>query len=106
MSTTTALLAPDKIQSLLDYAAKLGMMVEFEADTRPERYMDQYCWTIGSGKPNDHDRIWIFWNGPGPNGGRTGVVLYRPFAKRKPSVTTKLTFNRARSWMRILSGAL
>lgn len=106
MNATTALLAPDRIQKLLDYATERGMIVEFEADTRSERYRDQYCWVLKTADPTDFDRIWIFWDGPGANGGRTDIKLYRPFARRKPSRMVNLTFQRARSWIRILTNTV
>lgn len=86
---------PAKIQALLDYATKHGMVVEFDTKL--------VCWEIRSGKPLDRDRIWVYWNGPGANGGRTSINLYRPYAKRKPSRMTKLTFKSARTWVWVLS---
>lgn len=100
MDATTARI-PAKIQNLLDYAVERGMIVE-PVDERKGRF----CWTLRSNQTLDCDRIWIFWDGPGPNGGRTGIKLYRPFARRQPSRVTNLTFQRARSWVRILSGTV
>jgi hypothetical protein len=106
MSTTTittADLAPDRILNLVRYATELGMVVEFETDTREGRYRDAYMWVIKSGKPNDHDQVWVYWSGPGANGGRTSITRYCPFARRQPSRTTKMTFRQARSWLGILA---
>jgi len=96
---TTADLAPERVQELLAYAAELGMVVEFD-----QSQTKRYCWSLKSSQILDCDRIWVFWDGPGPNGGRTGIKLYRPYARRQPSRIINLTFKRARSWVRILSG--
>jgi hypothetical protein len=98
-AVTTADLAPERVQSLLRYAAELGMVVEFD-----ESRVNRYCWTLRTSQVLDCDCIWVFWDGPGPNGGRTGIKLYRPFARRQPSRITNLTFKRARSWVRIFTG--
>jgi hypothetical protein len=97
-TVTTLDLAPERVQNLIRYAVELGMVVEL--DERGNRY----CWSVKSSQVLDCDRIWVFWDGPGPNGGRTGIKLYRPFARRQPSRVTNRTFREAWSWMRILSG--
>jgi hypothetical protein len=98
---TTASLVPERVQKILDLAVELGMTVEFD-----DSYRDAYVWTIGSGKHLDFDRVFIYWWGPGPNGGRTAIKRYSPFARRRPSRLTNLTFRGARQWLRILAGAL
>lgn len=94
----TSDIAPRRVLDLLAQATKLGMSVEFD-DTRPS----QYCWTISSGKPYDRDQVWIFWSGPGPNGGRTSVQRYQPHARRKASRVTKMSYSQAQRWLRILA---
>lgn len=91
-------LAPERIEKLLALAAELGMVVEFT-----EYESGCCCWTISSGKHLDFDKVWVYWWGPGPNGGRAKIKRYCPFARRKPSRITNLTFRDARTWMRILA---
>jgi hypothetical protein len=97
----TTIQPPAKIQKLLDHAAQLGLTVEFN-DCGSGGW-GRYTWAISSGKDYDRDRIWIYWSGPGANGGRTGIRLYRPYARRKPSRVTKQTVAGACSWMRVLA---
>lgn len=99
ITITTADPAPERVQKLISLAVELGMTVEFD-----DSHRDAYIWTLGSGKHADFDRIFVYWWGPGPNGGRTAIKRYCPFARRKPSRLTNMTFRSARQWMRILSG--
>lgn len=65
---------PAKITSLLEYATRKGLTVEFTPDDRPTRYSTIHSWTLRVA--GDTTALFIYWS-PGKRGGTVSLRVYR-----------------------------